>query len=336
MSSLTYESRIAAQIAQFAKTVNMHDLPDIFHVWSNEHLAPGLKEVFNITSIYDLYVEAYIEAAPPGLPGRILSIGCGDGQIEIEVAKGLISRGFMDFKILCADLSPSLLENLTRAAAKHQLSGHLLPVTADLNNVAIPGTFDVIMANHSLHHIQGLEALFDYSFAHLTDRGIFATNDMIGRNGHQRWKETEAILQALWPILDPRQRYHYNLSRYDEKFVDHDCSTEGFEGIRAQDILPVALERLHPYKFFATGGFIDPLVDRGYGPGFSIKDERDMAVIRAFATLNDMMLDAGLIKPTMMMAYFTKQQREEIFYRNRRAINSVRTRDGDYPWSRFY
>ena len=52
--------------------------------------------------------------------------------------------------------------------------------------------------------------------------------------------------------------------------------------------------------------------------------------------LNDILLDAGLVKPTWMMAYFTKDNRGEFFYRDRRAINSLRTRGKDPRWTRFY
>ena len=41
MSNISYEERVQAQIAQYANTVNMQDLPAIFSVWSMEFIAPG-------------------------------------------------------------------------------------------------------------------------------------------------------------------------------------------------------------------------------------------------------------------------------------------------------
>src|SRR5262249_33509130 len=92
----------------------------------------------------------------------------------------------------------------------------------------------------------------------------------------------------------------------------------------------------HPYKFHGFGGFIDVLVDRGYGNGYDVNDPKAVALIRSFSDLNELMLDAGMIKPTMMMAHFTKENREEEFYRGRRAASCVRWPDVDPLWMRFY
>jgi SAM-dependent methyltransferase len=337
MSEPTYQDRIRAQIEQYAETVNMHDLPEAFHIWSHKCIGSALNEVFGTYSIDEVYALAYIEARQREAgDGRILSIGCGDGGVEIRVAKILLERGVNDFVFVCADLSPILLGHLERAVAREGLDAHFRAVEADLNNIAVPGAFDVIMANHSLHHIKGLERLFTYSRERLKNGGIFATSDMIGRNGHMRWPETAAIVQAIWPVLDPKQRYHYQLQRYSDAFIDHDCSTEGFEGIRAQDILPIMLKVFHPYKFVGVGGVADLFVDRGYGHGFDVNNEEHVAFVRFLSDLNDILLDAGLVKPTWMMAYFTKDNRGEFFYRDRRAINSLRTRGKDPRWTRFY
>jgi hypothetical protein len=107
-------------------------------------------------------------------------------------------------------------------------------------------------------------------------------------------------------MLNDREKWHAQLKRLDDTFTDHDCSTEGFEGVRAQDILPLILARFHPYKFFGTGGFIDPFVDRGYGRAYDASKPEDVEWIKFISRLNDIMLDAGSVKPTVMYAYFTK------------------------------
>src|SRR5262249_246324 len=112
---------------------------------------------------------------------------------------------------------------------------------------------------------------------------------------------------------------------------DHDCSSEGFEGIRAQDILPLMLRHFHPARFFATGGFVDVIVDRGYGHGFDAENPEHLALVRCIAALNDVLLDAGLFKPPLMLASFTDgggfRGTRERFYRNRRADNCLRQAD---------
>ena len=43
-----------------------------------------------------------------------------------------------------------------------------------------------------------------------------------------------------------------------------------FEGIRAQDILPLLVERFTFDEFIGFGNVIDPFVDRSFGPNFDI------------------------------------------------------------------
>lgn len=184
-----------------------------------------------------------------------------------------------------------------------------------------------------MHHILELEKLFDFIKAQLKDGGFFAVADMIGRNGHQRWPETALILKMLWPMLTGKQRYHFLLSRLDDVFTDHDCSTDGFEGIRSQDILHLILKRFNAAKFI-VGGFIDVLVDRGYGHGYDPNSESDLVLSRFLSELNEILLDAGAIKPTMMFAHFVKEKAAERFYRSRSARASIRM--GDPGWISYH
>jgi cyclopropane fatty-acyl-phospholipid synthase-like methyltransferase len=335
MTDTSYEERVAQQIAQYAKTVNMHELPEIFHVWSNAYLRPGMEDVFKTSTVAEFYALAYIEGkSTTDHTHSILSVGCGDGSVEMDVAQCLIGLGERDFQVICADLSPVLLGNLEKNAKVRGLSDYLKPIEVDLNKTPLPGRFDMIMAHHSLHHIVELEILFAYCHEHLKDHGIFATMDMIGRNGHMRWPETAAILSALWPTLKPESRYHAQLQRLDDRFNDHDCSKEGFEGVRAQDILQLLLKHFKPYKFHGSGGFVDLLIDRGYGHSYDVNSPSDVSIIKFLAELNEMMLDANVVKPTVMLAYFCKDDRPELFYRNRRASTAVRLSDPE--WVKFY
>lgn len=331
-----YNARVQKQIEQYASQA-IHDLPDIFHLFSHNFIRPGLMEVFGVGSVNDFYLAA-AEQSSGGFKEqvRILSVGCGDGSVELELAEALCIRGINDFRMDAFDLSPLLIERFLTKVKDKGLEHVVHPRVTDLNQADFNTEYDMVMANHSLHHIVDLEQLFDMIFARLTPSGIFATSDMIGRNGHLRWPETELILQSVWPLLSKEQKFHHQLSKFHlDRFEDHDCSGEGFEGIRAQDILYLALNRFSPHKFLAFGGFIDVLVDRGFGPGFRPENERDKNLIMSMCKLNDFMLDADMIKPTMMMAYFTKDDRPEVCYHGRSAVRSLRLPFADPPWIGF-
>lgn len=328
-----YDARVRSQIQQYIDEP-IHDLPEIFHIWSHEFIRPGLMHVFETETVNDFYLKGAAEASNDFTqPCRILSIGCGDGDLEVELAQSLRNRGVEDFHFEGVDISPVLIKRFNDKIVAAGLDRYVFPRVEDVNKVSRPEKYDLIIANHCLHHIVELERVFDFVENSLNDSGLFVTSDMIGRNGHMRWPETAAVLQAIWPLLSKKQRFHHQLLRpTEERFVDFDCSGEGFEGIRAQDILPLILKKFHPHKFFAFGGFADVLVDRGFGPGFDVSNEWDREFILAMGKLNDMMLDAGMLKPTSMMAYFSKNPRPERHYRDRTAASAVRPVDTDPNW----
>jgi SAM-dependent methyltransferase len=324
MTDDAYNQRVAEQIAQYAEVEDMHVLPEVFHFWSHNYVRPGLQSVFGVEAVPDFYTTGILQCGPNP---RVLSIGCGDGWLEIEVAKQLAAHGAGQAHIVGADISPILLRRFQEKVTAEGLESTFTLVEQDLNHMDVAGTFSAIIANHSLHHIVGLENVFAFSRGRLRPGGLFITNDMIGRNGHQRWPETEAVLNSLWPMLDEAKRYHRQLRTLHDTFYNHDCSKEGFEGVRAQDILPLLLQTFHPVRFLGVGGFIDILIDRGYGHGYNPNNPNDRALIAFLADTNDMMLDGGLIKPTIMFGWFAAEPEQERFSRTRSARRSARQTD---------
>jgi len=329
----SYDEQLREQIEQYRETEEMHDLPPVFHDWSHDAIRPGLKEVFGTSDINEFYVRAFVAAARLNpAPPSFLSLGCGDGAVEIAIAATLVGRGLSVFTFVCYDLSDILLQRF-RAAIPAGMETYFKLIAGDLNATSFDMTFDAIMANHSLHHILNLEEVYKTAYESLAEHGIFVTSDMIGRNGHMRWPETRFFVDFFWPFLSLSQRRNVLLRREEASFLDHDCSSEGFEGIRAQEVLPLLLKQgFHPAKFFGFGGMIDVFVDRCFGPNFDVRNPDDMFLTRRVGLLNDVLLDAGVMKPTMMFAWFTKQAGEETFYRSRSVSRTLRPVSCEPVW----
>jgi hypothetical protein len=164
-----------------------------------------------------------------------------------------------------------------------------------------------VLANQSLHHVMNLEGLFAAVEAALTAQGRFVTSDMIGRNGHMRWPEAEAIVQAFWQELPPAYRRNVQLCRDEEHFLDWDCSVEGFEGIRAQDILPLLLARFDFELFVGYGNVIDPFIDRSFGPNFDAGADWDRDFIDRVHARDEAEMSAGRVTPTHMLAVLRRR-----------------------------
>ncbi len=305
-----YANRVSQQIAQFATPAALWKLPPIYFYWNRKHIVPRVVDVFGTDSIFTAYFNALAAAAArkPGQRVVLYSIGAGDCTVEIGLAQRLAAEGTKDARIVCLELSPIRLDRARRVAASKGVAELMEFRVTDLNVWTAPEPVDVFIAHHTLHHLVELEAIYDAMYAAMTPESVFLTADMIGRNGHQRWPETLKWIDQLWAIMPKRYRQNFQFNQVHQRYLDWDCSTSGFEGIRAQDVLPLLVQRFGFDSFVGYGGIIDPFVERGYGQNFDPEDREDTSFIDLVEDLNQTLLETGRITPTIMMAAFRKEK----------------------------
>lgn len=304
----SYSDRLAQEANVFAEQVEVHNLPPIFHYWADSHLRP-IVERFGFSSPDEFFL-SYIEktALDTDGPIRVASIGSGNCDTEVRVAQMLLERDVCDFVIDCLELNPAMLERGHALAVDGGVESHIRTLEVDLNEwSASAGEYAVFLANQSLHHILDLERLFSIIDSALPDNGRFITSDMIGRNGHMRWPESLKIVNEFWKELPSDHRWNVQLQRQEESFLDWDCSIEGFEGIRAQDILPLAVSAFDFEVFVPFGNVIDPFVDRSFGPHFDSTAAWDRDFIDRVHVRDETEIQAGRISPTHMMAVMRRR-----------------------------
>jgi len=307
MPGADYAARVADQIAQYSEA-KIHDLPPIYHYWSNAYVRPKLKAVLGVDSVPGFYAEHIRERAVRTGPrvARVLSIGAGDAELEVQIAQQLLAGGLSAFRLECLELSPILIERANGRLREAGLAAHVAMVQADLNSWSpdpSSGPVTAVLANHILHHVVELEALFANVARAIGGTGVFLTTDMIGRNGHLHWPEALTLVNALFETLPAAQRYNHRSLLTDNAYIDWDCCAEGgFEGIRAQDILPLLVERFRFEKFLGFGGLPDTFCDRVYGPNFDPEIPAHTRFIDSVEQLNSVLMELGVLKPTMMYA----------------------------------
>lgn len=300
--SSDYKRKLQQQIEQY-REVDINELPKIFHYWSHKFVRPILEEVFGQGSFSGIYAELFEASFFRTGMRRVTSLGAGDGWLEVEIASALRLRGQRDFQIECVEVSDHLIERGIRRAIDAGVYDNIVFRQADLNDWRPDRRTGAYLASQSLHHFVNLESIFDHIASTLDSNGVFATNDTIGRNGHMRWPETRAIVDYYWQALPESLCYNHLLRRFEHPhFLDWDCSVDGFEGVRAQDILPALMSRFGFTHFAGWGGVIDPFVDRAFGHNYSTEDPAHLAFIDDIEATNLALLQAGFIKPTQMCA----------------------------------
>ena len=304
--NISYNKKTEEQINQFLSVENIHELPDIFHYWSNKYLRPKINAVFDSDSVIECYTSNILDAFKETGQKNILSVGSGDCDLEIKIASKLLESDMINFKITCLELSPDLLSRAQSKIEKSNLTNFLNLKEVDINKWDSFEKYSSIIANHSLHHFLNLEKIFQNIYNSLELRGRFITNDIIGRNGHMRWPEVLEFVEGIWSFLPDKYKYNQQKKCLEKAFVNWDCSQEGFEGIRAQDILPMCLNYFNFSKFVAYGGIVDIFIDRDFGHNFDINNKLDLGLIDFIQLLDDRLNASGITKPTMMWAVMCK------------------------------
>lgn len=310
-SSEEYEARIASELQIFAEQEVVHDLPDIFHYWSHRYLLP-MQQAMGFEGPHDFFAKFLVESVRRARSGgalpRLLSIGAGNSESEVRIALRMRELGLRDFRLECLELNPAMRERGRQLAAEAGVSNCVIPVDGDFNRWrGESGSYAAIMANQSLHHVLELEHLFESIRDALAPGALFLTADVIGRNGHQRWPEARSVLDGFWQELPPSHRYNVQLRRQENTFLDWDCSVGNFEGIRAQDVLPL-LRRYFQFELFLPwGNIVLPFIDRGFGPHFDADAEWDRNFIDRVHARDEAEMQAGRIKPTQLYAVMAVQ-----------------------------
>jgi len=300
----TYERRVNEQIAQYRDKENMYaDLANIHSYAQKKYVSPKLLAICNAENHLQFYAKEMVRRLKQTGANRILSLGSGAGQVEIGIAQTMRKLGVDDFAFACVELSEPQITRARRNTEDQGISDRFEFIQADLNTWnASQNEYACVMCHHALHHVQDLEHLLTQIMTALHPDGAFITMDVIGRNGHMRWPETLAIVEHIWQFIPDEKKVQRVLKTMDIQFVNRDCSVRGFEGIRAQDILPQLIAQGFGFEKFLAWGGLTEVFTMHYGGNYDSNNEKDRAFIDFIHYLNELLIDLGYIKPTIMAA----------------------------------
>ena len=301
-----YVDRVIGQENQYGKGAEIHHSDAAIDYYRRTVVQPLFEKYFGGQNHIHSYANEILKVAERvgDTPLVIASLCCGAMDMEIKISKLLLRGGFNRFKIIGFDIVEKLLSEGRELADREKVGNHIEGIHLDINIEWPDLEVDFVIAHHSLHHFVELEKIFFNIGRYLNTEGAFCTMDVIGRNGHMLWPENEQIVQSLWRTFPNEILWDSIFKRWDQEYVDFDCSKEGFEGIRAQDIVRTVLNELDCEKFIGYGGITDTFVGRRYSNNISMQKESDFRFLNTVIALNEGLLQAGLIRPTRMLAVF--------------------------------
>ncbi|MDQ3623753.1 MAG: class I SAM-dependent methyltransferase [Verrucomicrobiota bacterium] len=235
---------------------------------------------------------------------RILSLGCGYGGIELEIARRLRKP----FEMIALDLNDGILKEARKRAGEEGLNIRF--EAADLNFVDVKeGSFDLVYAHASLHHILNLEHLFWEIYKGLKPDGRFIALDVIGKTQVLFWQENVEF--AAQVVREMPQKYKGTITdpyeiipRYVEPGVQF-----GMEGVRQEEIEGEILKYFVPVQLFKYCSFMrmictNPIVGKALNP----QSAEDRAYLDELAVLDVKQVEEKKLRPTEMFGTFAKRK----------------------------
>lgn len=254
---------------------------------------------------------------------RILSLGCGYGGIELEIAQSLKSA----YQITAVDINPGILSRARLEARQRKLNIRFQSL--DLNFVEIPEkTFDLIFAHASLHHLLNLEHVFSQIHGGLKDHGRLIVQDVIGKTQVLFWKENVDFAIDLVRQMPREYGDGIHLTPYSEPAIQI-----GMEGIRQEEIESVLSGYFTPIKKFKYGSFMRMICTHpDLGKRLDPDLEADRQYLHSLFELDVRLVEEGKLRPTEMLAVYEKRDSVDFDGLNARARERLGTLWGEARW----
>lgn len=224
---------------------------------------------------------------------RGLTLGCGAGRLERELLEGGVCRSFHGI-----DVSAEAVKAAQETAARKQLP--LTYEVADLNFVELAeDTYDLVVAQTSLHHVLFLEKVAAQVHRTLRRGGYLWIHDFIGETQGQYDEKRLALINQVLAFLPEKYRTNVVTGRLIKEVTrprpGHLMSP--FECIRSAEIVP-CFERWFTIEWKKEfGAFMQVVTPPGTRAAYLENDDA-RALFEALFLLDHLCVVEGIIRPT--------------------------------------
>ncbi len=234
-----------------------------------------------------------------------LALVCGDMAAERAYFEQM-STDISFATVHGYDLSPESVKRFS--AEKFEFIPHIM----DVNDLVLPNdSFDVVVANHGIHHVYNLGGLFYQTHKAINQRGIFILEEWIGPPYLQipllNHIAASLLLFLLFPFRKTRTNHDGRVKgiwlQYSPKTFDPS------EACNSNELMPQLLRYFKPIRIVTYGGLIYPMFE-----GVGHKIDENLLVnkirIRIVYYLEIALTKLRIIKP--LFVYGIMEKREDI------------------------
>lgn len=229
--------------------------------------------------------------------GRILTVGCGDGELERHI---LALRPA--YTIDAIDISAQRIETARRRAEEaglDQVTYH----AADAEVEPFPGSgYAAVFFDSSFHHLDDLEGILAKTSAVLEPDGLIFFNEYAGPNRFDLSPRERELLQSAFLLIPDRYRRSLSAPNYGELMKETAipdpldvAEQDPSEAIRSADIPEVVRAHFEVLEHNDIGGSLLQYALMWISGNFREDDPEAMAVLDLLFQIEDTLMETGEI-----------------------------------------
>jgi SAM-dependent methyltransferase len=228
---------------------------------------------------------------------RMLSIGCGAGGLEFDLAKINAFHACDAWDLAAGSIARAKLQ-----AAKENIAGLNFAVQ-DVETAQIPRhTYDAAWFNMSLHHIGELEKVLGNVANGLRPDGFLFLNEYVGPNRFDFSPREKEIMSHAFHLLPSRYRRSFAQSNRGEvieaaSFPDpvDVAAADPSESIRSGDIIECVRAHFDIVEWNPCGGTLLQFLLGNIMGNFREDDSASLRVLQMLFDIEDTLIEAGEI-----------------------------------------
>jgi SAM-dependent methyltransferase len=238
-----------------------------------------------------------------GLRRSAISLGCGDGEKELDWAKRYVFQSLVGY-----DLSYPRIARANKLAYDYGLSEKLkfqvLDVT-DLKALEETGEkYDVVIFEHSLHHFSNIDQVLERVRNILKPGGYLVGDEYVGPRRFQ-WESNQFVLaNMILNKIPSKFRKNYSGKNIKNKILYAGeflmWLNDPSEAVESDNIEDCLSKKFKEARFFYYGGSISHLVFHDIAQNFSKGDAESDQWVKWVLDLEESLIQQHLIQNDFM------------------------------------
>ncbi|MCC5846731.1 MAG: class I SAM-dependent methyltransferase [Verrucomicrobia bacterium] len=230
---------------------------------------------------------------------RMLSIGCGTGELERHLARKKAFR-----RMDGVDIAPRSVETARKLAADEQWES-IEYFCRDIEKSGFPGdAYDAIFYNMSLHHMFDVDAAVRRSAQALKPEGLLFLNEYIGPNRFDFSEREREALRAAFQLIPGKYRRSLepkNKGKLLKEVSIPDPVTvsreDPSESVQSAEIVSAVERHFEVLAFHPIGGTLSQFLFHNIAGHFHEGDSESMRVLEMLIQIEDTLMRTKDIPP---------------------------------------